>query len=214
MARLKHKNTRPPRGFRYVQPETRLGLDGDNYNELMKKVLAHRLYKNLARATLPEVQEDVERQICSRLSKNECHSEGPNDDLRPVEETAVLTLSSAMRFTGAAIKWLASGAKVVEMDHLKRRQGKCLNCPINQPLKACSCSGFYKAINAVVPEARRDPGLHICGACGCSINAKVQMPLKMVMDSDEGRNIKYPKFGCWVTDEVEAEGAVKPQDKP
>jgi hypothetical protein len=200
MARLKHKNTVPPRGFRYVQPESKLLVEGENYGDLIKKVMAHRAYKGLTRQSREEVEQDVERQICSRLSKNECASEGPDDELRPVDETAVLTVGSVTRFTAAAIRWLAKGAKVVPFEQMKKRQAACLACPLNNPMKACSCSLFYKSINAVVPEARRDPNLFICSACGCSINAKVQMPLDMVLQADEGRNIQYA-VGCWVRDE-------------
>ena len=203
MARLKFKNQTPPRGYKYIQPDTRLQVEGENYRTLMKKVLEHRTYKGLPRATMGEVEEDVERQICSRLSSNECSAEGPNDELRPVEETHTLTLGAALRFSAAALKWLASGAKVVPVEQMKKRQAVCIDCPLNSPIRACSCSGFYKAINALVPPERRDPGLHVCGACLCSTTAKTQMPLEMVMNADEGRNISYPKL-CWVTLEKDA----------
>jgi hypothetical protein len=198
MARLKFRSTRPPGGLKYLQPETRLLIDGDNYGELMKKVLAHRVYKGLPRATRAEVEVDVERQICARLSKNECVSEGPNDELRPVEETAVLTLSAVTRFTGAALRWLATGAELVPMDQLKKRQEICASCPLNQSLKACKCSIFYKTVDALVPVARRHPELRVCSACLCSTVAKTQMPLKMVLEADEGRKIQYPSL-CWVS---------------
>lgn len=209
MARLKHRNQRPPGGLKYVQAETRLLLDGDNYNELVKKVLAHRQYKHLPRATKQEVEEDVERQMCARLSKNECHSEGPNDELRPVEENLVLTVSSVTRFTAAALRWLATGAEVVPMEQLKKRQEICATCPLNTSLRACKCSLFYKSIDALVPQARRHPDLRVCSACGCSCQAKVQMPLKMVIDADEGRNIRYPTV-CWVSTERAEAASVKP----
>lgn len=198
MARLKHRNTRPPGNFRYVEPSTRAFIEADNHGELMKLVLAHRRYKNLPRATLAEVTQDVERQICASLSNNECTSEGPLDELRPVTETRTLTLVDVMKFSKAAIGWLASGAKVVPMEQLKKRQNSCLGCQLNSKLKACSCSAFYKTIDALVPADRRDPGLKICQACLCSTVAKTQMPLEMVDKADEGRNITYPAL-CWVS---------------
>jgi hypothetical protein len=201
MARLRSKSTHPPRGWVYIQPDTRLRIEGESHGDLAKKIVQHRSYKKLPRASLAEAIEDMERQICARLSNNECVSEGPNDELRPVDETAVLTVSSVTRFSAAAVRWLAKGAKVVPVEQLQKRQAACSACPLNNPMKACSCSIFYKTINALVPESRRDPGLYICSACGCSINAKVQMPIEMVMQADEGRNIHYP-VGCWVRDET------------
>lgn len=166
----------------------------------MKAVLAHRLYKGFPRATMEEVVVDVERQICARLTKNECSPEGPDDVLRPVTESNVLSINAAMKASGAALKWLATGAQVVPMDQLTNRQAACLACPLNNPIPSCKCSIFYKTINALVPEARRHDGLYVCSACSCSLNAKVQMPLDMVIQADEGRDIQYAS-GCWVTAE-------------
>lgn len=202
MARLKFPSTRPPGGLKYVQPETRALIEGDNHRELMKLVLQHRQYKGFPRATMPEVIEDVERQICARLSSNECTSEGPEDELRPVEETKVLTIAGVLKFSAAAMTWLAKGAEVVGMEQLKHRQAMCLACPLNSRLKACSCSTLYRTIDSLVPSSRSDPGLYICGACGCSTKVKTQMPLDMVIKSDEGRNIKYPVHHCWVSEEL------------
>lgn len=200
MARLRSRNTFPPRGWRFFEPTTRCQIEGENYRDLMKKVLDHRTYKKLPRAIMPDVEEDVERQICSRLSENECAKEGPNDELRPVDESAVLTVGNVTRFTAAALRWLAKGAQMVPMEQLKKRQEICKSCPLNNPMRTCSCSIFYKSVNALVPDARRDPDLFICSACSCSINAKAQMPLEMVLDADEGRNIQYAS-GCWVLSE-------------
>ncbi len=201
MARLKYRGTRPPGGFRYSQPETRAFIEGDNHGELMKLVLSHRRYKGLPRATLPEVIQDVERQICASLSNNECTSEGPLDELRPVTETRTLTLVDVMKFSKAAIGWLASGAKVVPMEQLKKRQAACLGCHLNNRLRACSCSVFYKTIDKLVQADRRDPGLFVCSACLCSTVSKTQMPIEMVIKADEGREIKYPAL-CWVPREI------------
>lgn len=200
MARLKSKHTYPPKGYTYIQPETRLRITGSNYENLIKKVVEHRAYKGLARATLEEAVLDVERQICSRLSKNECSPEGPDDVLRPVEESQVLSLSTAFKFSGAALAWLATGAPVVSPELLKKRQDTCLACPLNNAISACKCALFYKAINKLVPAGRRHDGLYVCSACACSLNAKVQMPISMVIQADEGRDIRYAT-GCWVTEE-------------
>lgn len=209
MGRIKFKGTRPPGDWVYVQPETRLQMKGDDHKKLMKTVLAHRIYKKLPRATMAEVEQDVERQICSRLSSNECSREGPDDELRPVEENRVLTVSGVLKFSAAAMAWLAKGAEVVGMEQLKKRQAVCLNCPLNSRLKACSCSALYKTIDALVPAARSEPGLFICGACGCSTKVKTQMPLSMIASSDEGRDVKYPKL-CWITTEREEACVSKP----
>ncbi len=200
MARLRSKSTYPPRGYNYIQAETRLKIEGENYKALMKKVLDHRIYKGLPRATMDEVVEDVERQICSRLTTRECKPEGIEGELRPVNESQVLSAKTVLVFSKAAFDWLRSGAQIVDIEQMRKRQNTCLSCPLNQPLKACACTPFYKMINALVPAERRNDQLHVCVACGCSIAAKTQMPIKMVLKADEGRNIQYAP-GCWVTEE-------------
>jgi hypothetical protein len=202
MARLKFKNARPPRGFFYVQPETRLRIDGEDYGALMKLVLQHRQYRGLKRATVIEVEEDVERQLCTRLSKADCKPESPDEELRPIEESNVLSVGAVMGFSKAAFDWLMTGAQVVPMEQMTKRQAVCLACPLNNPVKACSCSLFYKTINRLVPSERRHQDMHVCGACGCSTNAKVQMPIETVIQADGDRKISYP-VGCWVRSEKE-----------
>ncbi len=214
MARLKFKSTRPPRGFFFIESSTRLRIEGEDYGTLMKKVMEHRQYRGLPRATRPEVEEDVERQICSRLTVAECRSEGPLDELRPVTESQVLSVGQVMALSKATFDWLASGAQVVSMELLKKRQEACLSCALNNPVKACSCSLFYKTIDRLVPAERRLQDMHVCGACGCSTNAKAQMPLSMIAQADAGRNIPYP-IGCWVRSENElAAQAAKGQNPP
>ena len=208
MARLRFKKTTPPGLWRYIQPDTKARIDAENYEALMKKVLAHRAYKNLPRASRLEIEEDVERQICSRLSLAECSPESPEEKLRPITESQLIGIGTVLKFSKSAMDWLASGAKVVDLEHMKRRQAVCLDCVFNRPIKSCSCSSFYKLINKLVPENRRHPDLHTCTACLCHLSAKTQMPIDMIEQADEGRDIQYDPL-CWVTQEkAEAKPAV------
>jgi hypothetical protein len=118
-----------------------------------------------------------------------------------------------MGFSKAAFDWLVTGAQLVPMDHMLRRQAVCLGCPLNNPVKACSCSLFYKTINKLVPAERRHVEMHVCGACGCSTNAKVQMPIETVIKADGDRRINYP-LGCWVRSEKDIALAAPEGQKP
>jgi len=40
----------------------------------------------------------------------------------------------------------------------------------------------------------------MCGACGCMINAKIQLPMSAVNAANKGSNNKYPSH-CWQLDE-------------
>lgn len=192
MARLKFRSTRPPGSFYYIQPESRLRIDGEDYGALMKKILSHRQYKGYPRATLPEVQEDAERQICSRLSKNECRSEGPDDLLRPVEESRVISISAVVGFSRAALEWVAAGRELIAIEEAKRRADICKSCPLMSAYSGCKCGTLYGMIARSVPAARRDDALGYCRVCSCELKSKVNLPESVILASNKGRNLQWP----------------------
>jgi hypothetical protein len=196
MARLRFKNSRPPKGFVYLQAETNLRIEGEDYGAIMKKVLDHRQYRSLPRATLFEVQEDVERQICASLTVAECKAEGPGDELRPREESLYFSIGKVMSFSKAALEWMSTGRELVSVDESKRRAAICKQCPLMAPLSGCGCNPIHKMIALAVPAERRDQELGICRACGCELKSKVNLPENVIRESNSGRDIKWPAM-CW-----------------
>lgn len=199
MARLKSRSTYPPGSWRYTQPESRLTIKESNYGRLMKEVLAHRQYKGFPRATMPEVVLDVERQICARLSANECNTEGPDDVLRPVEESNVVSIAAVVSLSRAALEWVATGRELVTLQESHRRADICKNCPLMSGYSGCKCGLLYGLIAKSVPEERRDDNLGYCKVCSCELRSKVNLPNNVIIASNKGRNLQWPT-PCWQAD--------------
>lgn len=200
MARYKFPNQIPPRGFFYIQQETKLRIEGESLNDLIKKVIDHRVYKGLSRTTIEEARLDIERQLCSRLSARECVAEpGLDDQWKPVDDNPNITMSAVISASKAALEFVASGAELVTEEERARRAEICLGCACNVFIRGCRCSVWYKMIDKMIPASRRDPGLGICAVCQCSNSAKTNMPDNVIRASNEGRNLPFPPH-CWQKD--------------
>lgn len=203
MARLRFKDTVPPRGWFYIQRETNLRIVGESLSDLAVKVAEHRRYKGLPNATKQQASLDIERQICSRLGRRECVAEGVKDEWQPVNDVPLLSLSAILGFSRAMLEWIATGKELVSKEESDRRASICKGCQLNNPVVGCKCSLFYKLVNKSIPFERRDAALGICGVCSCSLQAKVNLPMSVIKASNEQRDLSYPSF-CWQADDPEA----------
>lgn len=192
MARLKHLSIVPPGGWRYVQPETAARFTADTLAELTRQVQAHREYKGLPSDTLAL---DVECQLCAGLDGDWCRPE-PGEDYRPVRDlTAQLTTAMALSLGRAITAFVAGGGALVEKSEAERRAAICRGCPFNKPAKLCACSSVYGVVEALIPKDRKEPGVSVCMACGCSLQAKVNLPAEVIAASlPEG--LVMPQW-CW-----------------
>ncbi len=197
MARLKFRNQVPPRGFFYVQKESRLRIEGESLDDLAQQIVTHRTFKGLPRATIEEAKIDIERQICARLTVRECVSEGIDDEWKPIDDNPNISLSAVLGASKAALEFVASGAELVPEAERSRRAEICKDCPANNQVRGCKCSIFYKMIDRMVPFERRDPELFVCSCCSCSLQAKTNLPANVILAGDKGRNISYVA-GCWI----------------
>jgi hypothetical protein len=192
MARIRHFPLVPPGGWRYVQPETGARFKGTTFDRLVQEVRAHRAYKGLPVDT---VELDVEHQLCAALSEEWCKPE-PGEEHRPVRDrSGELTASHALGLAKALAAFLAAGGQFVERAEVARRAAICRGCPFNKPSKFCACAAAYAAVEALVPKDRREPGISVCMACGCALQAKVNFPLAAIAASmPEG--LVLPTW-CW-----------------
>ena len=197
MARLKFLTATPPRGWIYVQPETRLRIKGDNLPELVGRTIQHRQQQRLQPQDRTAVQLDIERQICARLGTEWCRPEGPDDPWVPRRENLTIGLGDIMGASKGGLEWLEGGRQLVSLDENQRRREVCAACPLNVPARGCLCAPLYKAIAKVVPGERRFPDLHVCQACRCSLQVKCAVPAEVIVAADAGRGISYP-VQCWV----------------
>lgn len=202
MARMRFTREVPPRGWFYVQKETKLRIEGESIDDLAKKVIDHRVYKGLPRQTIEEAKLDIERQICTRLTARECVAEpGLDDQWVPFEDNPTISIKTVISASKAALEFIASGAKLVDESERARRAEICKGCAANNRITGCRCSPFYKLIEKMIPAERRDPELFVCSVCACSIMAKVNMPENVIIESNKGRNFNFPAY-CWQKDLV------------
>lgn len=192
MARIKHFRIVPPGGWKYVQPETGVRFESFDFDDLVRQVKAHREYKALP---VDLIAEDIERQLCAGLGPEWCAAE-PGEDYRPVRDlTAELTTAMALSLGKAVTGFIASGAQFVDKAEAERRAGICRGCPFNKPAKLCSCSAVYSLVEALIPKDRKEIGVSVCMACGCSLQAKVNLPLEVV-NASNSPDVVFPQW-CW-----------------
>lgn len=64
---LKSKTVIPPGGWYYIQPETKLRIEADDYETLINRVIQHREYKKIIPIDRIVVCKEVDHQICVRV---------------------------------------------------------------------------------------------------------------------------------------------------
>lgn len=204
MARLNFWTTTPSGGWRFFEFRTRAVLRSDNGDDLVREIIAHRQYKGLEPTDAPTVRLEVERQACARLSRRDCTAEGIDDEWVPIDDRALnnFSLSTIMEVSNVMFDIIKNGeAAMVPMHEVERRRDICSRCPLNAHATGCiSCSLLYSTVNLVIPASRKFEDMHVCGACGCSLSAKLQVPLDKLKQIDASREIQYPKW-CWMNEE-------------
>jgi hypothetical protein len=192
MALLKSSRDVPPGGWKYVERETGQRFESDDYDHLVATVRRHREYKNLP---VDDLDNLIQSQICLGLTTEECRPL-PGEDYRPVSNlTQRLTADMAASANKAFFEFAKGGFHFVDKAEADRRAAICRNCPFNTPASGCSCHGIYRTIEFLIPSARRQPGLSVCMCCGCSLQAKVNMPDDVVRAS-LSPEVSLPPW-CW-----------------
>jgi hypothetical protein len=196
MARLKDRMTEPPGGWTYTQFETGHRMRGENETDLVNMIISHRQWKGLQPVDFPTVKAEVERQICLGQERAICMPE-PGEDFRPLQDLMhVPTIGKIMSFSRGVFAYFEQGGGYADDAEINRRAQICRGCKFNRPAKGCSCDPLYKLINHLIPAHLRKQGLHICGLCGCSLQAKCAMPAEVVAASNKGSGLRVPEW-CW-----------------
>lgn len=196
MARVCRQNEEPPDGWVYTEPATGGRFKCDNLPELVSVVAGHRAWKGLEPCDEESVQLLVERQICAAQFPGICRAENGEDYIPLVDKSRGLDPDKVLSFTQAAFRFVGSGGKIVDKAESERRATICRGCQYNKT-SVCFCTPILKTLDAMIPSVRREPGLHICGICGCGLGVKVLLPLETVQSEDLGKNLRYPSH-CWM----------------
>lgn len=192
---MNFRNVEPPDGWKYLQRETGLWIRAQLGEELVAAVVSHRLHKGLEPTDREAVWLEIQRQICAGASSGVCHAE-KGEDYRPFRDLArSLSLMKIAAFSATLVEWLKQGMHFVAKAESERRAAICRSCPFNKTAPMCSCTPFYRMIDALIPKERNEPGLQICTLCGCSLRAKVLAPLEVATEGNP-KELRLPAY-CW-----------------
>lgn len=198
MALLKHTRESPPDDWKYFEAATGVTIKGDFMGELEDRVMAHREYKGLKPWDRQSVSLMIQRQICEAAPPGVCRPED-GEDYRPFVNLARgLNLTQVLSFTSATVEWIKNGLGFAPKAESEARASVCRGCPFNQAT-TCSCTTFWKMLEALIPTNRVEPDMKICILCGCALRAKVIAPKEAILAEKHPRLPNY----CWVSKLIE-----------
>lgn len=192
---LNFKNTEPPDGWKYLQRETQTWIRAELAEELITGVINHRLYKGLEPADRESVWIEIQRQICLGASPGVCHPEKGEDYIPFKDMARTLSLAKIESASRSLVAWMTGGLNMVSKEESFRRAEICRGCPFNKTASACVCTTFFKAIETMLPDDRKETGLQICTLCGCSLRVKVLAPMSVIREGNP-ENLRLPDW-CW-----------------
>lgn len=188
MARIKNLMVVPAGGWTYVDPDTGLEIHGGDYFDLRKKVLRHRLNNTLASG--PELDSEIQTQICQRAGGDFCGEDG-------APSGRSITGSDVIQFLKTLGSWLKADTKFVDQSEADRRAAICAGCPNNTVITGCGgCTNVAGKLTEVIGQRTTTSNDRLlgCYACGCSIPAIVWIPLEIFPPITEPE--RYVPY-CW-----------------
>lgn len=196
MALLTQPRTTPPGGYVYLQPETQTRIESRFGEELVTLIIAHRQWKGLGPLDRETVWLEAQRQICAGQEPGICRGE-PGENYNPLKDMSRrLTIDMIQDFSRSIFSFFAKGAQFVSEAVAQERGTICLSCPYNRAPSSCSCTPLWRFLETIVPASRKRDNLHICGICGCALQAKHLMPDEVIRESNKWRGLKFPDW-CW-----------------
>lgn len=181
----------PPDGYRYVFPDDGYLVHAWTYVDWVEFARQH-LQTN-GKAIPPELEADMQHQLCLSLPPGFCMYDDPN---RPRPSTT-LTWADVQGGVKTFAKWIAGGMKYVEQKEAERRALICSRCYLNVHVQGCTaCKAAVKEITRF-QRTKSDASLRACAVCKCLLQAKVHFPISTLDTSDEKVQSMYPEF-CWL----------------
>jgi hypothetical protein len=203
MRTLNNTGVTVPGGFRWYSEETKSWVPergGDpSYVDFLYHCKLHCKANNLPIGAQWEAQ--IQDQICATLDGEWCLEGG-----YPVPPMGGwgFTIQAVIQGTRTLAQWMINGkGKRVDAAEAERRALICAGCPYNQPPVGCSgCNilALHEAANAVVNGAVTiyDSQLKSCKICGCSLRAKIHLPVDILRNNlTDGQMSSLPKH-CWL----------------
>lgn len=192
MALLRNPRQTPPDGYRYVQRETGARFTAMNHIDLTDMVIKHRLHHGFQPTDCETVWLEIQRQLCEFMFPEICAAENGENYQPIVDQSRSLNPDKVVDFSRSMYAFIESGGEMVPKSESERRAAICRGCPLNRP-SACICTPLFKLLDSFVSTTRREPGMEICGACGCANSVSILLPLATI---HHDKNLRFPDF-CW-----------------
>lgn len=196
--KLLTNSTVPPGGFRFTEKATGEKLTAPTWPDLIDVVRRHRQANGIT--TNGDLEAEIEDQLCQVLPAGFCKREsGGAYDPHIAHSIGV---SQMIEGTKTLLAWYLSGSQRVTQDVANNRARVCSGCHFNQLPSGCtSCNqnAVHEVVNKITGGEKPEGASHLegCLICGCSLKAKVWLPLETIQKhtSDE-TNGKFPEW-CW-----------------
>lgn len=192
----------PPGEWQFRVPQTGQYFKGSNWPQLQEQLLAH--YRASGYSPPEDLYGAVEEFICSN---NPDYCDGDAPALKLALHQLSHSFTNVLTGTRTLASWVAKGRPYVSQQQAEDRAAVCVGCPFNTPAESCSsCNkGVLKdAVMLVIGKksTSRDAQLASCRICGCSIPAKLWLPLDSITDHMPlDRQAALPDH-CWVKTEA------------
>ncbi len=203
MAKLKDRQTFPPGGFMFLQPETNWSApSNESFDVVVTKLIEHRkanpfiTKQNNLSTDYESVSNELDQYNAYRMLQNPSWNHflsdsNPSPQFKPRRLSRLVgAVAEGTKKTAAGIKviaeWLGSGLRPVDQALADNRASRCSECPQNsdtnwiQKLDAIAAAEVKKLAeikNDLKLETPYDKQLHNCQVCDCALNLKVWVPI-------------------------------------
>ena len=196
MRALIDKITTPPGGYTYRVPETGVIIRHVAHQEWVAQVRRHYTANNLQPPD--DLILKMEDQLCQSMPAGICTQVG---QVPYVDRS--LGFDHVIAGTKTIIGWMTAGFSTIPKAEADKRAVVCASCPYNKPIEgcvACRVSALIDTVRSVAGAQVTDGDhyLHGCQMCGCSLKAKVWVPLEVLRNHvTVEQNTALPEW-CWL----------------
>lgn len=227
---LLNLNTLPPGGWAFDQKNNEGKIVKSNwihrhsaFSDFCQEVLRMRQANGYARATLPQVREEVDEFQCQRLGYDPSFVKKKPVTFQPMKLFSPLHLRGAVQavadtFTAlndgkkVLSRWLGEGLKPVEPGLAQSRADVCTGrisgtpCPFNQDgfqLVAYAADALRRVSeekNKLSLKVEGEENLKTCAQCFCHMSTKVWVPIETIIGETPSamqQKIKREAPHCW-----------------
>lgn len=193
-----------PGGFRWFCEDTKSYVPATghmvSYTDFIHSCKKHALANNLPIGS--QFEQQIQDQICRGLDGAWCRDDS-GIPIRPASGW-LFDIQSVIQGTLSLGRFLIKDKRAkVEPAEAERRASICVGCPFNSDptgCNNCSLNALKEAANLIVGGAatRYDGQLKSCKVCGCSLRAKIHLPLDTLLTFLTKQQLTELPSHCWL----------------